>query len=77
MIRFKLVGLIITIIGGFLSYFIARTSLITYLWLTGTQLTGDQRYWVHEQGYLVFLIGIVLGVITFWMRLKNKSILTN
>ena len=54
-----------SIVGGFLSYSITRASLVGYLWLTDTQLTGDQRYWVHEQGNLIFLGGMILGVVVY------------
>jgi len=60
----SVLGLISAIIGGFLSYFIIRSSLIIYLWAADTELTGGQRYWVHEQSDLVVLVGLILGAVT-------------
>ena len=61
-----------SIVGGFLSYYITRASLVGYLWLTDTQLTGDQRYWVHEQGNLIFLGGMILGVVC-WRLFRSRT----
>jgi len=65
----------VSIVGGFLSYYITRASLVGYLWLTDTQLTGDQRYWVHEQGNLIFLGGMILGVVAcrLWLSRHCKD----
>ncbi len=54
---------IITIVGGFLSYYVTRASLVGYLWLSETQLSSDQRYWIHDHGELVFLVGAILSLI--------------
>jgi len=64
----------VSIVGGFLSYSIIRIFFIRYLWLTDKQLTGEQRYWVHEQGELVFLVGLVVGAaIVVLRKIKHKQ----
>ena len=67
-----LFSLIVSIGGGFLGYHITRASLVGYLWLTDTQLTVDQRYCVHEQGDLVFLCGMLLGVVC-WRLFRSRT----
>ena len=66
-----LFSLIVSIGGGFLSYCITRASLVGYVRLTDTLLTGDQRYWVHQQGNLIFLGGMILGLVGFWIYRKK------
>ena len=46
--------IIFSILGGFLSYCMVKGSLVGYLWLIDTELASDQRYWIHQQGDLVF-----------------------
>jgi len=66
-----LFSLIVSIGGGFLGYHITRASLVGYLWVTNTQLTGDQRYWFHDLGDLVFFGGMILGLVGFWIYRKK------
>jgi len=53
----------VSILGGFLSYYMVKGSLVGYLWLIDTELASDKRYWIHQQGDLVFLIGALLSLI--------------
>ena len=63
---------IFSILGGFLSYYMVKGSLVGYLWLIDTELASDQRYWIHQQGDLVFLVGALLGVIAY-LVIKNSN----
>ena len=54
---------IFSILGGFLSYYMVKGSLVGYLWLIDTELASDQRYWIHQKGDLVFLIGALLSLV--------------
>ena len=49
-----------------------KGSLVGYLWLIDTELASDQRYWIHQQGDLVFLVGALLGVIAY-LVIKNSN----
>ena len=59
-----------SIASGLALYYIARTALVSLIWLFDVTLTNDQRLFVHELGFPTFLVGMVLGgrcwVVRWW-----------
>ena len=65
-IKKVLLFVIILLICGYTSYFVARSCFIFVLWIFDYELTATQRIFVTENGYLAFVAGMVVGVVVFW-----------
>jgi hypothetical protein len=57
---------ITSIASGYATYYIVRGCFDGLLWLFGYELTTPQRIFVIENGYLVFVAGMVVGMVVFW-----------
>jgi hypothetical protein len=63
-----------SIASGLALYYIARTALVSLIWLFDITLTNDQRLFVHELGFPTFVLGLVVGGVVFW-RVQKKILL--
>ena len=60
-----------SIISGYATYYIIRGCLNFVLWLFDYELTVLQRNFVIENGYFAFVVGTVIGFVTFWRLFKK------
>jgi len=71
-----LLALTSSIGSGLALYYIARTVLVSLLWLFAYELTTDQRIFVMELGFPTFLLGVVLGGAVYWrVRLQRLRLI--
>ena len=70
-IKKVLLFVIILLICGYTSYFVARSCFIFVLWIFDYELTATQRIFVTENGYLAFVAGMVVGMVVL---MKDKRI---
>jgi len=62
-----------SIASGLALYYIARTALVSLIWLFDYELTTDQRIFVMENGYLAFVVGMTVGMVVFWRVFRRRS----
>jgi len=55
-----------SIASGLALHYIARTALVSLIWLFEITLTTDQRLFVHELGFPTFVVGLVIGGVVYW-----------
>ena len=61
-----------SIVSGLALYYIARTALVSLISLFDITLTNDQRLFVLELGFPIFVLGLVVGGVVFWrVRLQR------
>ena len=56
---------------GFAIYYIILGCFNTLLWLFDYELTTDQRIFVMENGYLAFVVGMMVGMVVFSRILRR------
>lgn len=62
------------VVIGYVSFYVALSCLRILLWFFDYELTASQRVFVVENGYLAFIVGLVLGMTVFWRLLRLRKV---